>query len=319
MPLPGRYICLLDKERGPTSFHYVSRLRRAFQLKRIGHAGTLDPFATGLMIYALGPACAALQFMEKLDKCYELTAVFGRATETYDSEGAVVEELPPELLAERLATVDIDAALKKLCGHVRQTVPKYAAIKRDGKALYAYARAGEEVELPERDVQIELLSRSQIYERAEGPAIDLLLRVSKGTYIRSFVSDLGQETRVLAYCQELRRTAVGSLELSSAIEPQQLFRELERWPLAERVERAAAAGLLTPIEKVLADYPRLALSAQEALDYVNGKPLPVLGDSRDYAVYYEDNILGICSGRGEERAKSLRVFYSGPELKASMH
>ncbi|MDO5734268.1 MAG: tRNA pseudouridine(55) synthase TruB [Eubacteriales bacterium] len=313
-----RYVLVLDKESGPSSFSYIPKLRRALALRRIGHAGTLDPFATGLMLYAIGPACAALQFMEVMDKSYELTAVFGESRDSYDRTGVITDQLSPEELNNRLEQVDWNQSIAQLCGAVSQTVPIYSAVKRGGRPLYAYARSGEAVELPQREVKIELLDRSELYQSEAGPAMDFRLKVSKGTYIRSFVHDLGLETGLLAYCQDLRRFELGAIKLTQAQTWQSVEEALAKLPEAadssRKLELLAELGILRPIEEIFKSQPQYALTAAEAKAFLHGQSLGKTDFSGELALTYEGVILGFAEAKAGLEMKSKRVFYQSAEV-----
>jgi tRNA pseudouridine55 synthase len=192
-PVAG--ILLADKPPGISSHDVVARARRALGERRIGHAGTLDPFATGLLILLVGPATPLQRFFMALPKSYEVTARLGASSSTGDTEGEIASGVfPPEPITLPL-------------GKIRQRPPAYSAVKVDGERAYARARRGETVVLAEREVEIhgwEILWR-------EGDRVRLRIACSSGTYIRSLISDLHD-----AYCLELRRTAIGPFTLENA-------------------------------------------------------------------------------------------------------
>jgi tRNA pseudouridine55 synthase len=190
-------IVLVDKPAGKTSHDIVAAVRRELPGKRrVGHAGTLDPFATGLLIVLVGRATRAQRFFMGLPKTYLATARFGAVSSTGDPEGEITETgapIPDPLL---LAT-----------GEIRQRPPAYSAVKVDGERAYKRARRGEEVELAERDVTV-----YRFAERArEGERVEFEIECSSGTYVRSLVADLGD-----AYCESLRRTAIGEFRVQDA-------------------------------------------------------------------------------------------------------
>ncbi|MDO5738193.1 MAG: tRNA pseudouridine(55) synthase TruB [Eubacteriales bacterium] len=322
--LVPRYLCLLDKESGPTSFSYVSQLRKLFKCRRIGHAGTLDPFATGLMLYALGPACAGLQFLESLDKRYLVTARFGSSTDSYDRDGETIATLPAIIVKRRLESINFSRILENLTGQVEQEVPIYSAIKIKGKPLYAYARENTSVELPKREVDIELLNLIGPYEEAGCWQLDLDLRVSKGTYIRSFVNDLGEATGTLAHCQELRRLEVGALQVTEAHTMESLWEfakehfTSDQLTFEERLEMLAKAAYLKPISAFFEKYPRLELTPEQALDFAHGKSLPAIDAEGLHAVYGLGQLLGFVEARQGKPPVSKRVFYPASEIIAEL-
>jgi len=194
-------VLLVDKPSGPTSHDIVARVRRERGVKRVGHAGTLDPFATGLLIILIGRAATREQarFMG-LDKSYEVTARFGATSITGDRDGEITSTgvLP-----------DTDPELPT--GQIRQRPPVYSAIKVDGERAYRRARRGEEVEMPERIVDV---YRFEEISRSGGNVRSYAIDCASGTYVRSLIADLGD-----AYCEELRRTAIGPFSVGEAVRP----------------------------------------------------------------------------------------------------
>lgn len=210
--LTDRYngILLVNKETGMTSHDIVSKLRRILKQKRIGHCGTLDKAASGLLIICLGNATKASQFITDSDKEYIATIEFGRTSQTYDAEGVDLDTSAnkiPELSKEYL-----DKVLEKFRGLIEQTVPLYSAIHVDGKRLYKLAKEGKDVELPKRNINI---SEIEILEISK-TAAKLRVACSKGTYIRSLAHDLGQLIGCGAYLSELVRTKIGKLQVASS-------------------------------------------------------------------------------------------------------
>lgn len=204
-------ILLIDKPQGLTSHDVVAQLRRRLGLKRIGHAGTLDPLATGLLVVAVGPATRFLPYLPLEPKVYTTEALFGVETDSYDADGQVAHTrtVPSDLAAR------IEAELPKFRGEILQIPPVFSAIKQNGQPLYAYARKGIEVTTPPRRVFIESLSARLVApDRAE-----LTMTCSGGTYVRSLVHDLGQAVGCGAHVVALRRPAVGRFSVASAKAP----------------------------------------------------------------------------------------------------
>jgi tRNA pseudouridine55 synthase len=193
-------VLLIDKPAGPTSFDIVARVRRTLPRKtKVGHGGTLDPFATGLLIVLIGRATRIQRYLMEQPKAYETVARLGWTSTTGDPEGELTE------------TGRVPAAGAVLpTGVIRQRPPAYSAIKIGGRRAYAMARAGEEVEIPERDVRVD-----RFEERwREGDRAAFSIACSSGTYVRSLIADLGD-----AYCVELRRTAIGRFAVDEAVAP----------------------------------------------------------------------------------------------------
>ncbi|MDO8210695.1 tRNA pseudouridine(55) synthase TruB [Conexibacter sp. CPCC 206217] len=190
-------VILYDKPRDITSHDVVYRVRRQLPRKtRVGHAGTLDPFATGLLLVLVGRGTRAQRFLMGLGKTYETIARFGAVSTTGDSDGEITE-----------TGVVPDGDLTLPTGVVRQRPPAYSALRVDGERAYARARRGETVELPEREVTVELFRQRW----HDGARRAFEIRCSSGTYVRSLIADLGD-----AYCEELRRTAIGHFDVADA-------------------------------------------------------------------------------------------------------
>jgi tRNA pseudouridine55 synthase len=220
-------VLLIDKDAGKTSHDVVAAARRALGIRRVGHAGTLDPFATGLLLVLVGRATRVQRFLMALPKTYLAVARLGAVSSTGDPEGEIVEtgRVPPEPL--RLPT-----------GELRQRPPAYSAVHVGGERAYARARRGEVVEIPERTVYVQRFEQL----RRDGDRVELEIECSAGTYVRSLVADLGD-----AYCEELRRTAIGPFRVEDA-DPKRVLSLADalRFLPAVRLEgdaaRAAAHG-----------------------------------------------------------------------------
>lgn len=223
-------ILLIDKPGDHTSHDVVARIRGILKMKRIGHAGTLDPMATGLMIILVGKATRVSQYLISLDKEYEGTVEFGKVTDTQDADGEVMETRPVPPLTE----ADVQAALKGFLGDQYQTPPMYSAIKIDGVPLYKSARKGEDVEREPRFIRVS----SWEMTRFALPRFDFRLRCTKGTYVRTLAHDLGQKLGCGAHLAALRRTATDKFHVSQAITIEQLqaltLPEIEKRLIAPR-------------------------------------------------------------------------------------
>jgi tRNA pseudouridine55 synthase len=208
---------LIDKPEGITSFDVVARLRRLTGEKRIGHAGTLDPFATGLLLVAVSRECTReLQKFVGLDKTYEATFVLGARSSTDDIKGEISEPVSTTHLTKK----QIEEALKSFTGPIKQVPPTYAAIKVQGKKLYELARAGTPTLVEPRNVtiySIESLSTLSAFS-----TLSLRIHCSSGTYIRSIARDLGNLLGVGGYVSELRRTSIGPFKIEEAFTFDQL-------------------------------------------------------------------------------------------------
>jgi len=208
-------LLLVNKPVGVSSFDVIRRLRRVTGMRKIGHAGTLDPLASGLMLMLFGQACKQAQRLTKLDKRYRAVVRLGETSSTADGEGekTAINDLVP-------TPSEVEAALRQLTGELTQTPPIYSAIKIGGKEAYKRARAGEKVEMPSRTVTV--------YEnrllRYEYPEVELEAKVSSGTYIRTLAEDLGERLGTGAYLAKLTRTEVGPYRLAGALELDQVTR-----------------------------------------------------------------------------------------------
>jgi tRNA pseudouridine55 synthase len=221
-------ILLVDKPRDHTSHDVVARLRGKLRMKRIGHAGTLDPMATGLLIMLVGKATRVSQYLISLDKEYEGTVEFGKVTDTQDAEGEVMETRPVPPLTE----AEISAAMKTFQGDQYQMPPMYSAIKVDGVPLYKSARKGQDIEREPRFIRV----MSWELTRLALPQFDFRLRCSKGTYVRTLAHDLGQKLGCGGFLAALRRTATDKFHVSQAL----TMDEIQAMPLPEIEKRLIA-------------------------------------------------------------------------------
>ena len=238
---------VIDKPRGLTSTQVVGRVRRAFQPRKIGHGGTLDPLATGLLPIAMGEATKTVPYVMDGIKTYEFTLCWGRATATDDAEGEVVERS-----GHRPGVAEIEAVLPAFLGEIEQVPPVYSAIKVEGQRAYDKARAAEDFTLESRRV---LITELRLLEAAEPDFATFLVRCGKGAYMRALARDLGRALGTCAHVVALRRTAVGPFTEAHAISLESL----------EALGHSAAdSGAVLPIETALDDIPALALTEAEA-------------------------------------------------------
>lgn len=213
--LPAGAIFLIDKPLEWSSFDVVKFLRKRIRVKKTGHAGTLDPLATGLLILCCGKATKSISMIQDLPKTYMAEITFGKSTTTYDAEGEIDEEAGCEHIDEELINNVLESAFK---GTVDQIPPMYSALKYGGKKLYELARKGETVERPPRQVtfhDFEILD-------FQSPKLTLRVKCSKGTYIRSLARDLGEALNSKAYLSKLERTAIGHYLADDALTPHEM-------------------------------------------------------------------------------------------------
>ena len=207
-------ILLIDKPAGMTSFGVVARVRRLLSQRaggkvKVGHTGTLDPFATGLMILLVGKGTKRSNEFLKLDKVYEAEIVLGETSTTGDPEGEITETANR---TDEITKTELEAALVQFTGEIQQVPPAFSAIKINGQRAYKLARKGEEVIMPARTVTVYSL---ELVEYSY-PVVKIRAHVSSGTYIRTLAEDIGQTLGVGAYCRELRRTKVGDYAIEQA-------------------------------------------------------------------------------------------------------
>jgi len=243
---------IIDKPRGVTSHDVVQRVRRALHVKQVGHTGTLDPLATGVLVICVGVATRVSEYLLGHDKAYRATIRLGVETDTYDATGEVVATH-----AVNVERADLEEALARFVGPLQQVPPMHSAIKRDGQKLYELARAGIEVEREARPVvihSIELLGY-------QAPDVTIDVRCSAGTYIRSLAHDLGAALGTGAHLNALRRTQVGPFGLDQAIGLAE-FETLAR--------QSMTSVPLRSIDEALNDWPKVIVNAAQRQRAVTG-------------------------------------------------
>jgi tRNA pseudouridine55 synthase len=251
----------LYKPSGPTSHDIVARVRRGTHVQKVGHAGTLDPLATGVLVLCLGPATRLSEYLMESPKRYRARVRFGVETDTDDAEGAVIAER--DSLPDRSA---VEAALEAFRGEIAQVPPMYSAIKQGGRRLYDLARAGQAVERDARRVTIYRLELTGW----EPPFAALGVECSPGTYIRSLARDLGRAVGAGAHLAALERSASGSFTVEEAI----------RWPDFEAAMQAGTwQDYLLPPDLALADAPAVHLLPGEVEDVRQGRGIPARDES----------------------------------------
>ncbi len=237
-------ILLVDKPEGWTSHDVVAKLRGVLGERRMGHSGTLDPMATGLLIVFAGRATRAVSFSESEEKCYQARLRLGMETDTQDITGTVLRTCP-----QRVTRAELEAVLSRFRGEIEQVPPMYSAIKVGGQKLYEIARKGGEVARKPRSICIHELT---VAGEADGDFL-LNVRCSKGTYIRTLCHDIGAALGCGGVMSALRRTAVGAYRVEDA----HTMAELKALP------RADAQALLLPVDSLFAGYPACTIGAKE--------------------------------------------------------
>lgn len=257
-------IVIVDKPAGWTSQDVTARLRRVFGTRRIGHGGTLDPMATGVLPVFVGRATRGVEFFEHADKTYEAVLRLGTVTDTQDSTGTVLEKRPAAVTEAEFRDI-----LPKFTGKIAQVPPMYSAIKVDGKKLYELARAGKEVERKPREITIfslELLEFS-------GETAKIRVHCSKGTYIRTLCHDIGAALGCGACMETLRRTAAGEYTLADSVKLDTLLN-------AERPE-----DYLRDVDTLFRQYPAVTLTEKQTLRCRNGNSFSIALPEGSYRAY----------------------------------
>jgi tRNA pseudouridine55 synthase len=288
-PLNG--VLMLDKAPGASSNAALQQAKRLYQAAKAGHAGTLDPLATGLLPILFGEATKFSSDLLEADKTYSAEIMLGVSTATADAEGEVIATRAVNVTEEQLA-----AALLNFCGDILQTPPLYSALKHAGKPLYAYARAGIDIERAPRRVRIHALDLQWF----NGDRLALSVTCSKGTYIRSIAHDLGEMLGCGGHLVALRRTAVGRFGLDCA-------HTLESLEAMSAVERDAS---LLPVDALLQDLPEVRLEPAQQLRFLRGQALPWDGPAQARVrVYGSDGaLLGVGEAHIEGAISPKRVI-----------
>ena len=246
----------LDKPYDFGSTQAVGRVRRIFNAQKAGHAGTLDPLATGILPIALGEATKTVSFLMDADKAYRFTIEWGRTTASFDREGATTATSDVRPTPEQVAAV-----LPVFIGDILQVPPAFSAVKVDGERAYDLARAGEAVELKARKVSI---YDARVIDVPDADHIEIAVECGKGTYVRAIVRDIAERLGACAHVSALRRTRVGPFDEDSAI-------TLEL--LEDLGHKARCLEALLPVETALDDIPELAVTTEDAFKLKQGRPI----------------------------------------------
>ena len=295
------WICL-DKPIDLGSTQAVGRVRRLFNAQKAGHAGTLDPLATGILPIALGEATKTVPFLMDADKTYRFTVAWGEETATFDREGAVTatSDVRPEAAA-------IADALKAFVGEISQVPPNYSAVRVDGARAYDLAREGIEMELQPRQV---VIHDARFIEALDVDHATIEIECGKGTYVRALARDLASALGAVAHVSELRRTRVGGFGAENAI-------TLEK--LEALCQESVPLEVLLPVETALDDIPELAVTTEDAFRLTQGRSIVLLprqvetlkarlGASRTVSARHGTAIVALCEMRAG-RLNPTRVFH----------
>lgn len=245
---------VIDKPLGWSSHDVVAKVRRIVDERRVGHAGTLDPAATGVLPVAVGLATRTIEYLATADKSYRATIRFGATTDSADAEGEVIATTD----ASHLTLMTVEPVLEQFRGEISQIPPMHSAIKVNGQRLYNLARKGEKIEVPPRNVTI---SQLDVVDWSP-PDLAIDVTCSKGTYIRSLARDIGEAVETGAHLAALRRTRTGPFTLDDAVSLDDL---------ASRLGAEGWEGIALPPDAVLDDMFRVQLDAGQARDWVQGK------------------------------------------------
>ncbi|MBR6228558.1 MAG: tRNA pseudouridine(55) synthase TruB [Eubacterium sp.] len=295
-------IIIVDKEKGYTSFDCVAKLRGILKTRKIGHTGTLDPDATGVLPVCVGRATKVCEVLTDRDKTYEATVVLGITTDTLDTTGEVLSRKPVNVTRDGLLAV-----LSHFKGEITQVPPMYSAVKVNGKRLYEYAREGKEVSRKERRVTvygIELLEENLFPMEPQTisvfsalPFFRIRVKCSKGTYIRTLCDDIGRELGCGAAMSSLIRTEVGRFRLEDALRLDEIEEKMKDYDPATNDEQLS---FLIPVDEIL-NYPRLKVLPEGMQLLANGNPLSEkqvrydeggafsLTDGKRFRIYSPDN------------------------------
>jgi tRNA pseudouridine55 synthase len=264
-------LLLVDKPSGITSHDAIDRVRRALGTRKVGHAGTLDPMATGLLLVGVGRATRLLRFLADLPKEYLGTGALGVETATLDAEGEVVREAPVHV-----TEAELRAAMATLTGEIDQAPPAYSAVKVGGEPLYRAARRGEPVEAAPRRVRVESFD----LRRFRSPEFEFRVRCSGGTYVRSLAAEVGARLGCGAHLSSLRRTAIGPYDVDEARSPDD-------------------PGSPLPLERAVEHLVAVTLGAEEAAAAAHGRMLAPTGLGGPYRVLTPDGrLIGIYRDQG---------------------
>ena len=282
---------VVNKPKGITSFDVIRKLKKILKTKKIGHTGTLDPLATGVMLMCVGKATKLASDLEAKDKVYIADFDIGYATDTYDIEGKKIAENIIEISKENL-----EQSIKKFIGNIKQVPPMYSAIKIDGNKLYHLARKGIEVERPERDVTIEYINLLDFKDNKA----KIETKVSKGCYIRSLIYDIGQDLGTYATMTALQRKQVGDYSLEDSYSLEQI----------EEMVLNNDFKFLKTIEEIFS-YDKYSLQTEKELTlYKNGNTVKIKEnlENKKYRIYFQDEFIGLANVENNSLLKGYKYY-----------
>ena len=284
-------IIVVNKPKGITSFDVIRKLKKILKTKKIGHTGTLDPLATGVMLMCVGKATKLASDLEAKDKVYIADFDIGYATDTYDIEGKKIAENIIEVSKENL-----EQSIKKFIGNIKQVPPMYSAIKIDGNKLYHLARKGIEVERPERDVTIEYINLLDFKDNK----VKIETKVSRGCYIRSLIYDIGQDLGTYATMTALQRKQVGDYSLENSYSLEQI----------EKMVLNNDFKFLKTIEEIFS-YDKYSLQTEKELTlYKNGNTVKIKEnlENKRYRIYFQNEFVGLANIENNNLLKGYKYY-----------
>ena len=284
-------IIVVNKPKGITSFDVIRKLKKILKTKKIGHTGTLDPLATGVMLVCVGKATKLASDLEAKDKVYIADFDIGYATDTYDIEGKKIAENIIEVSKENLKQ-----SIKKFIGNIKQIPPMYSAIKIDGNKLYHLARKGIEVERPKRDVTIEYINLLDFKDNK----VKIETKVSKGCYIRSLIYDIGQDLGTYATMTALQRKQVGDYSLENSYSLEQI----------EKMIFNNDFNFLKTIEEIFS-YDKYSLQTEkEFILYKNGNTVKIKEnlENKRYRIYFQNEFVGLANIENNNLLKGYKYY-----------
>ena len=284
-------IIVVNKPKGITSFDVIRKLKKIFKTKKIGHTGTLDPLATGVMLVCVGKATKLASDLEAKDKIYIADFDIGYATDTYDIEGKKIAENTIEISKKNL-----EQSIKKFIGNIKQVPPMYSAIKIDGNKLYHLARKGIEVERPERNVTIEYINLLDFKDNK----VKIETKVSRGCYIRSLIYDIGQDLGTYATMTALQRKQVGDYSLENSYSLEQI----------EKMVLNNDFKFLKTIEEIFS-YDKYSLQTEKELTlYKNGNTVKIKEnlENKRYRIYFQNEFVGLANIENNNLLKGYKYY-----------
>lgn len=265
-------IIVINKEKDYTSHDVVAKLKKKLNISKVGHTGTLDPNATGVLPILIGKGTKFSKYLINHDKTYKAKIELGKKTDTADVEGNVIEEKPvdTEYIKQNLVQV-----LESFVGKQEQVPPMYSAIKKNGKKLYEYARKGEKIEVEPRKIEIYKIELVEYNEKN----IDFIVSCSKGTYIRSLCEDIAEKLNTVGYMKNLERLQVGEFNIEKSV-------------LIDDVNTENIEKYLYTLEDILKDTPKLNLNSKKLKLFLNGVQLTVKEAEGLYKIYVDNKFIG---------------------------